>query len=138
MAVGDLSAQFDQFERDMLRASDDIKREVGALIPIAAETMATTLEARYPVGKTGRLRGGVRIRNFYSNDPLLPVKKVIGPPLAYIWQDGTVERYNYSRANARRGRSPAHDPGMFQRLAVQTRTAMLTHAQTIVDRDRVI
>jgi hypothetical protein len=134
----DLTAQFDQLVRDMERVSDDVKREVGALIPVAAETMATALEARYPIGKTGQLRAGVRIRTRAGQDPLLPVRQVIGPALAFIWQDGTVARYNYTRANAYRGRSPAHDPGMFQRLAVQTRAAMLTHAQQIVDRNREI
>jgi hypothetical protein len=136
MALGDLSAQFDQLVRDMERASSDLKREVGALIPLAAETMAAALVARYPTGKTGRLDAGVRIRTRQGQDPLLPIRQVIGPPLAYIWQDGTVERYAVTRQNARRGRSPAHDPGMFQRLAVQTRAAMLMQAQALVDRDR--
>jgi hypothetical protein len=138
MALGDLSAQFDQLVRDMERASNDVKREVSALIPIAAETMASALVARYPTGKTGRLEGGVRVRTLVGQDHLLPVKKVIGPALAYIWQDGTVERFAVTRNNARRGRSPAHDPGMFQRLAVQTRTAMLTQAQALLDRNREI
>jgi hypothetical protein len=138
MALGDLSAQFDQLVRDMERASSDVKREVGALIPVAAESMATALVARYPTGKTGNLEGGVRIRTRHGQDPLLPIRQVIGPPLAYIWQDGTVERHAYTRKNARRGRSPAHDPGMFQRLAVQTRANMLTQAQAILDRPREI
>ena len=138
MALGDLSAQFDQLVRDLARVTDDVKREVGALIPVAAETMATTLENRYPIGPTGRTRAGVRVRTRFGDDPLLPVKQVIGPPLAYIWQDGTVVRVNYTRANANRGRGPAHDPGMFQRIAVQTRAAMLTNAQQVLDRDRTI
>jgi hypothetical protein len=138
MALGDLSAQFDQLVRDMERASSDVKREVGALIPIAAESMATALVARYPTGPTGRLEDGVRIRTRIGQDPLLPIKQVVGPALAYIWQDGTRERYAYSRNNARRGRSPAHDPGMFQRIAVQTRANMLQQAQTILDRTREI
>lgn len=138
MAEGDLTAQFAQLSRDLEKVSDDIKREVGALIPQAAESMAQAVEARYPVGKTGRLHNGVRIRTLVGNDHLLPVKKVIGPPLAFIWQDGTVQRHNYTRKNANRGRSPAHDPGMFQRKAVEARARMVQQAQAVVDRNRTI
>jgi hypothetical protein len=138
MATGDLTTTFATFARDLERASEDIKREVGDLIPRAAESMAGTLTARYPIGPTGRLHYGTRIRSRVGNDFLIPVRQVVGPALAYIWQDGTVQRFAYSRANANRGRSPAHAPGFFERTAVQTRAEMLRRAQGVLDKTREI
>jgi hypothetical protein len=138
MAAGDLTTEFAQFARELERAAADIKREVGALIPAAAEAMAATVSARYPRGKTGNLKAGTRVRTHVGNDPLLPVRRVIGAKLAYIWQDGTVQRHDPTRGNANRGLSPAHDPKFFERTAVQIRTNMLTHAQAILDKPRSI
>jgi hypothetical protein len=57
----------DAFVRALDRASEDIKREVGALIPAAADAMVARLESRYPIGRHHRagvphLRDDVRIR----------------------------------------------------------------------------
>lgn len=125
------------------RASDDIKREVGALIPSAADEMVSRLEARYPIGRkhdprVPHMRDDIRTRKLTTNDFLLPARKVIGPRLAYIWQDGTRERIDSTRRNARRGRMPAADPKFFERTAEQTRAAMLAKAESIVNRSREI
>lgn len=138
--AGENSAVFDvdAFARALERVSDDIKREVGQLIPIAAEQMASTVSARYPVGPTGRLKAGTRVRTLPQDHHLLPKRKVIGANLAYIWQDGTGPRYDSTRANAYRGRMPAADPGFFERTAVQVRGRMLDHAQAILNRNREI
>lgn len=133
-----MADDFAEFARTLDRTSDAIKREVGQLIPTAAQTMVGTLEARYPIGKTGHLHNGMRIRRLSGPDALLPVQRVIGSPHATIWQDGTVERFDPTRGNARRGRSPAHDPGLFQRTAAQTRATMLARAQDVLDRSREI
>jgi hypothetical protein len=134
---------FDGVVRGLAKASDDMKREVGALIPVAAERMAATITARYPYGPLGQrsvkhMKDDVRIRSLSSADPLIPVRKVLAPNLAHIWQDGTVERFNITRGNARRGRMPAAAPGFFERTAVQTRAQMLQQAQAILDRPREI
>lgn len=129
--------------RGLDTASEAIKREVGALIPAAAETMAHRLIARYPIGTKSHpdrphMREDVRIRTRQSQQALLPIRQVVGPRLAFIWQNGTKRRVDATRHNANRGRSPAHDPGFFERTAVQTRTEMLSQAQAILDRSRVI
>jgi hypothetical protein len=130
--------------RALVRSSDEIKREVGALIDPAANDMVTRLKQRYPMGAkphrdgTPHMRDDMGIRNITGSEPLLPVRKVRGPRLAYIWQDGTRRRYDATRKNAYRGISPPHDPGFFQRTAIQVRTAMLNKAQQILDRPREI
>ena len=133
----------DAIARGLQRASDDIKREVGALIPEAALEMERRLVSRYPIGakhdpRVPRMRDDVRIRSGRQQDALLPVRKVVGPHLAYIWQDGTKERYDSTRRNARRGRMPAADPHFFERTAVEIRSRMLASAQSVLDRDREI
>jgi hypothetical protein len=138
MAGWDVTTDFAAFAHELDRSSDDIKREVGTLIPSAARLMVGILQARYPRGKTGSLDDDTRIRSLPGTDPLLPVERVIGAPHAILWQDGSVERVNYTRNNARRGRMPAAAPKFFERTAVQTRAAMIQRAQSVLDRPRQI
>ncbi len=134
---------FDQaaFVRALMQTSDAIKREVGTLIAPAADQMASVLRARYPTGRKNHpgvkhMDDDIRITTRPGNDDLLPARRVIGPRLATIWQDGTVERFDSTRKNARRGRMPAAAEGFFERTAVQVRAAMLQRAQAILDRPR--
>jgi hypothetical protein len=125
----------------LVRASNDIRREVGALIPVAADQMASILTSRYPIGRTDHpvvphMRDQVRVSTRQGDDPLLPVRKVKAPNLATIWQDGTAERFDPTRGNARRGRMPAAAPGFFERTAVAVRAAMLQRAQAVLDKPR--
>ncbi len=136
---------FDQaaFVRALQQTSDAIKREVGALIAPAADQMASVLRSRYPTGRkkhpgVKHMDDDIRVVGRPGNDDFLPARRVIGPRLATIWQDGTVERFDNTRKNARRGRMPATAPGFFQRMAVQIRTVMLQRAQSILDRPRDI
>lgn len=127
----------------LARVSDDVKREVGALIPQAADAMVGRLEARYPYGekhdpRVPHMRDDISIRSVVGNDVLLPARKVRGPRLAFIWQDGTRDRTDATRKNARRGRMPAADPKFFERAAAQTRAEMMHQAQAILDRPRTI
>lgn len=142
----------DGFIRDMGATSDSIKREVGDLVQPAAERMLSTIEARYPIGRKHRdhvtidgrtvsiphMKEDGYIRTLPQQSPFLPVRKVVGPRLAYIWQNGTVERHAYSRKGASRGRGPAHARDFFERTAIDTRAAMMAQAQAILDRDRDI
>lgn len=153
MAAGaSFSLELDGFIRQMGAASDAIKGEVGALVVPAAERMLATISARYPIGAHHRdhvtidgrtiaiphMKNDGYIRTLPSEQAMLPKRRVIGPRLAYIWQEGTVVRHNYSRGGANRGRGPAHAPGFFERTAVDTRAAMMAHAQAVLDRDRSI
>jgi NADPH-dependent ferric siderophore reductase len=127
--------------RALETVSADLKREVGLLIPAAADAMVARLESRYPLGKhhdprVPHMRDDIRTRRLNTQDPLIPARRVIGPRLAYIWQDGTKDRVDATRRNARRGRMPAADPKFFERTAEQTRTQMLQQAEGIVHRPR--
>jgi len=136
---------FDQadFVRALQRTSEEIKREVGTLIDPAAQLMANRLEQRYPLGRKahpGRkhMKDDIRIRNLSSPEAILPARRVSGPRLATIWQDGTGTRIDSTRKNANRGRMPAADPGFFQRTAVNVRADMLNRAQAILDKPREV
>jgi hypothetical protein len=146
MAIGSITNAFSAADlgRALEAASDEMKGEVGALIPATAERMAAALQARYPVstrtnrGGVPHMRDDVRIRSLYGSHHLLPVRRVTGPRLAYIWQEGTVDRFDPTRANARRGRGPAHDPGFFGRTAAQTRAQFMQEAQRALAKTRSI
>lgn len=131
------------FARELMQTSDDIKREVGALIAPAAAQMASILRGRYPTGRKNHpgvkhMDDDIRITARPGSSDVLPSSRVIGPRLASIWQDGTVDRFDNTRRNARRGKMPAAAPRFFQHTAVAVRTAMLQKAQAIVDRPRDI
>ena len=150
MADSSFEFDLDGFVRQMAATSDAIKREVGDLVQPAAERMLSTIEARYPIGAHHRdqrtidgrvvriphMKEDGYIRTLPSQDAMLPVRKVVGPRLAYIWQNGTAPRHRYSRKGAYCGRGPAHAPDFFERTAVDTRAAMMAQAQAILDRDR--
>lgn len=127
----------------LVKVSNDIKREVGLLIPVAADRMIGLLAGRYPIGRKDHpdrphMREDMYVRTLSSQDHLLPVRRVVGPRLAYIWQDGTTQRYDATRKNANRGRMPAFAPGFFQRTAVAVRGQMLQQAQGILDTPRPV
>jgi hypothetical protein len=131
----------EEFSKSLHRCSDDIKREVGALVSPAAQEFAQRIIARYPLGRkhhpdVPHMREDVRLGSLQSQDSLLPIKRVFGPRLAFIWQDGTTDRFDATRKNARRGRMPAADPHFFERTAVTVRTEMLNKAQSILDKPR--
>lgn len=133
----------EEFSRALQRASDDIKREVGALVPAAASEAKDLVQAAYPLGPTGNLRRMVRVgtpRRFISTGAggFIPTKQVTAfAPHVWIWQEGTVERFDSTRKNARRGRSPKHGK-VFEAIAAQTRAKMMNQAQSILDRPREI
>jgi hypothetical protein len=133
----------EEFGRSLQRSSDEIKREVGALIRPAADEFAARLYRRYPLGRKEHpdrphMKDDIRIGTVQGNDHLLPGRRVFGPRLAFIWQDGTVQRHDATRRNANRGRMPAADPGFFERTAVRVRSEMLNAAQVILDKPREI
>ncbi len=123
----------------LARVSDDIKREVGQLIPVAAQQMSSILTSRYPISRIAHthMRDQLRVSTGQASDAL-PISRVKAPNLAAIWQDGTVQRHDATRRNANRGRMPAAAHGFFERTAVQTRAAMLQRAQNVLDRPRSI
>lgn len=139
MAVADFSV--DDLGRALDRASDDMKRAVGALVERAAQTTKTRVQAAYPVGPTGTLRRRVSVgqpRGFATTGSGTVIPALIvraSAPHVHIWQEGTVERFDSTRANARRGRSPRHGRVM-EAIAAQTRQEMLNDAQALVTRDR--
>jgi len=131
------------FARSLQRCSDDIKREVGALVPVTSNRAKERVQAAYPVGPTGNLRRMVRVGQpvrFRTNGAgdLIPVLQVKAfAPHVWMWQEGTVERFDSTRKNARRGRSPRHGK-VFEAISAQERAVMMNQAQAILDRPRKI
>ena len=128
-------------QKAMEGASDDLKREMGRLVDAAAHSMVGMLHQRYPQGKTGTLRGRVFVsqpRQFAvtSTGQAILAKRVRATaPHVHIWQEGTQERFDATRANARRGRMPAGGK-VFEASASDARRRMLDDIQAILDRNR--
>lgn len=143
MALNSADFNLDELRHALDRTSDEIKREVGALPLQAADRMVGLIEARYPIGKkhnpeVPHMRDDIRVRTGRNSDPLVPARRVIGPRLGYIWQDGTNERFDYTRKGAPRGKMPVGDKGFFERTAVRVRADMISQAQAILNRSREI
>lgn len=123
------------------KASDEVKLQVGRLIDGAAIATRDRVQQVYPVGPTGTLKARVTVgqpRSFgtTSSGTVIPVRVVRATaPHVHIWQEGTVERFDPTRANARRGRSPRHGR-VFEAVAAQERKRMLDEAQSLLDRHR--
>ena len=141
MATTDLSVS--DLSKAMATATDDIKREVSKLVDAAAVTMANMLRQRYPVGKTGNLSSRIIVTSpktftTTSTGVTIPAKRVRAlSPHVHIWQVGTGERFDATRANARRGRMPAGGK-VFEETAAQVRSVMLRMAQDILNQNREI
>lgn len=123
--------------------SDDIKREVVRLIEGAAVTTRNRVQQAYPVGPTGNLRRMVHVSSVSrytttASGVPIPVKRVrASAPHVHIFQEGTGERVDATRGNARRGRSPRHGR-IFEGIAAEVRGVMLRAAQDVVETPREI
>lgn len=121
-------------------ATEQIQQEVSHLITGAANVMVTRVQAAYPVGKTGNLRRRVMVtqpKTFSAGVSFRLQPKVVKAyaPHVHIWQEGTKERFDATRGNARRGKSPAHGR-VFEAIAAKTREGMLQACQDLLDRKR--
>lgn len=122
-------------------ASDDIKREVAYLVDRYATLTKDRVQAAFPIGPTGQLHNRVTVTHprgtaTSATGTIIPARVVrASAPHVHIWQEGTVERFDATRANARRGRSPAHGR-RFENIAADTRAEMLQQAQHLLNRPR--
>ena len=141
MAQTDFSTA--ELAKAMDTATDDVKREVSVLIDRAAHMMVGILQQRFPVGPTGNLRRQVRVTSprayaTTSTGQALQARLVkASAPHVHIWQEGTRERFDATRANARRGKMPKGGR-VFEKSAVDSRAEMLRAAQSLLDRNRNI
>ena len=132
--MADLSVA--ELQRSMSLATDDIKREMGGLIDSAAHSMLNRVQQRFPAGPTGNLRAMVRVSSSAPSLGTIPGKKVRATaPHLHMWQEGTRERFDATRSNARRGRMPAGGR-VFETAAAETRANMLRRAQDMLNRNR--
>ncbi len=124
-------------QRSMEHATDDIKREMAGLLESAAHSLLNRVQQRFPAGPTGNLRSMVRISTKSSaSGGAIPAQKVRATaPHVHIWQEGTGERFDATRSNARRGRMPAGGR-VFETAAAETRANMLRRAQDMLNRNR--
>lgn len=122
-------------------ATDDFKRTVSGFIEAAPVTLQSRLQAAYPVGPTGNLRRRIAISSGQpkaTTGVQIPVRRVRATaPHIHMWQEGTRERLDATRANARRGRMPVGGD-VFQRNAAQVRREMLNRAEQELTRTREI
>lgn len=145
--MADLNFSLADLARAMDRASDDIKRDVVGLLNDAARKTKADVQAAYPVGPArpgrtpGRLRGQVYLtqpRSYSTSAQGIPIPVIqvrATAPHVHIYQEGTRDRFDATRHNARRGVSPAHGR-IFQAIAARNRSVMLAQAQQIVDAPR--
>lgn len=124
-------------------ASLAIKGEVSALIGQAATTTVARVQRRYPKGPTGTLQQRVfvtRPRQFSTSQPGAPsLAKLVRAtaPHVHLWQEGSRERFDATRGNARRGRMPAGGR-VFEAIAADERRRMLTDAERVIQQRRTL
>jgi hypothetical protein len=109
------------------RASNEIKSRVFGRMDRAASTLVSVLHAKYPHGKTGNLRKGVTKRKASTFGFVV---RSVAKHANII--EGTKERFDNTRKNARRGRMK--DNKIFVPAAVRERKSFLSDAQAILDR----
>lgn len=117
----------------MDRASDDIKREVSVLLDRSSRAFENDLLRYYPIGPTGKLRGRV----FAYKDALYNWKVRAFAPHVHIYEQGTKPRYDATRGNAYRGRSPKRGP-IFTRHAADRRASMLEDCRRVLEKGRTL
>lgn len=128
MAVQEFSTN--DLWRAMHRASEDIKREVSALLERSSREFENDLLRYYPVGPTGNLRNRV----FRYKDSLYNWKVRAFAPHVHIYEEGTKPRHDPTRGNAYRGRSPKRGP-IFKRYAADRRARMLEDCRRVLERE---
>jgi len=129
-----------QITRALRQASAEVQDRIGALVVVTANRARDRVRQAFPVGPTGNLREMVftsQPRTYYTtatgqNVPVWQVRATA--PHVFIWEEGTRERFDSTRGNARRGRSPRHGK-VFEAIAAQERQLMLAQAQAILDRN---
>ena len=123
----------DDLIKALASASDDLKRTVGGFIEAAPFALQALLQSIYPVGPTGTLRRRIAISGGPTRDGV-PVRKVRATaPHIHMWQEGTRERFDATRANARRGRMPVGGR-VFETTAAKIRREMLQKAEQELSR----
>jgi hypothetical protein len=116
--------------RDALsRVSETLKTRVLGRMDQAASTLVSVLHAKYPQGKTGNLRKGVSKRKASTFGFVV---RSTAKHVHFI-EDGTKERFDNTRKNARRGRVTARP--IFVPSAVRERKSFLSDAQTLLNRN---
>jgi hypothetical protein len=109
------------------KASEAIKTRVLARMDQAATTMVSLLHAKY-TRKTGALIKGVTKRKASTFGFVVRS----GAPHAHFPEQGTKERFDNTRKNARRGRVKPNP--IFIPTAIRERKSFLSDAQALLDR----
>lgn len=120
------------------QAADAIKTDAAQVIAETAHSVRRDLQGLYPVGPTGRLQRWITVRMAprQSADPILRAWQVRAyAPHVHLYERGTRERFDPTRQNARRGRSPAHGE-ILARIASHHRREMIARIARLLDRDR--
>jgi hypothetical protein len=117
--------------RDALsQVSEALKTRVLGRMDQAASTLVSVLHGKYPQGKTGNLRKGVTKRKASTFGFIV---RSAAKHVHFI-EEGTKERFDNTRKNARRGRVKATP--LFVPNAVRERKSFLSDAQALLDRSQ--
>lgn len=122
------------------RATADIKADAAQIIALTAQRLRSDLQRTYRRGPTGHLQSWITVRLAprQGSDPILRTWQVRAfAPHVHIYERGTRERFDATRHNARRGRSPAHGE-ILARLASQHRREMVQAIARRLQADRRI
>ena len=115
--------------RDALsRVSETLKSRVLQRMDRAASGLVSTVQGKYPQGKAGNLRKGVVKRKASTFGFIV---RSTAKHVHFI-EEGTKERFDNTRKNARRGRMTANR--IFVPAAVRERRSFLSDAQALLDR----
>lgn len=121
---------------DDLRAAlqqlpSDLANEAAEIVDHTAEITKSSLIQVYPLGDTGNLRKGVRVK--IERGRFAVVGTVLSTSThAHLFEFGTQDRT--TREGWRRGRSPAHNPGGLVPIAARNRRAMNQQLKALVER----
>lgn len=124
------------------RVGDDLKRTAHERALLAAGRTVTQAQAAYPIGpvhvrRGTRVGGGTLRRSVVRGDrgrPTAATARVTAPHV-HFYEDGTDERFDPTRGNARRGRVIGKG-ALFVGFAIDERTTMVQDLTREVARTR--
>ena len=117
----------EQFAVDLHRWRDRLRAEVHEAAVDEANAIASVVQGQYPVGKTGKLRAGVRVKDESLTDTIQVRVRSLAPH-SHLAEKGTAQRR--TRRGWNRGVMPARP--LFIPEAIQKRTAFKNKVRAIM------
>jgi hypothetical protein len=109
-----------------------LTEEATEIVDHTAEITASSLRQVYPLGETGKLRAGVKIKATRSRFGAARIVRSTSPH-AHLWEFGTQNRH--TRAGWFRGRAPSHSTEGLVAIATRNRRRMNLQLIDLVRRE---